>query len=537
MRSALLIIVLAISGQAWAQAPIDVVETPAAASTEFANTITADELKAHLEVLASDAFEGRETGKRGQKLAAEYIARQFKMMGIPELETGGYYQTVELEQVQPGGAKLAINGTTYEYLKDYYFFRGSLDTSFTATEVAFCGYGIDADDYDDYKGYDVEGKVVMVLDGEPENKKGIKYASGTKRASVWGQRWRMKGKEAASRDATAILIVVDDMKSKLARVKKWAGKPSLQQRGTAKEKGKEKKKKKYIPAVYITRTMANRILAEQKQKVEKLQKKIEKTGKTIHIKSKAEVAIAVATKKEDVEAENVLGFIEGTDLKDEVVIITAHYDHIGINADGEINNGADDDGSGTACALEIAQAFVKAKEAGKGPRRSVLVMTVSGEEKGLLGSEYYANNPVYPLENTVCDLNIDMVGRKDAEHEDENYIYLIGSDKLSTDLHRISEEANDEFTNLALDYTFNDPDDPNRYYYRSDHYNFAKNDIPVIFYFSGVHEDYHKPTDTVEKILFDKTAVVAKLVFHTAWKLANQDERIKVDVENDFKEK
>ena len=245
--------------------------------------------------------------------------------------------------------------------------------------------------------------------------------------------------------------------------------------------------------------------------------------------------VALMREQEKLSSTNVLGYMEGTDLKDELIVITAHYDHIGV-IDGEVYNGADDDGSGTVCALEIAEAFMKAKAAGKGPRRSVLIMPVTGEEKGLLGSEYYSENPVWPLESTVANLNIDMVGRTDADHKDPNYIYLIGSDKLSTQLHSISETANEQHTKLMLDYKFNDPKDPNRYYFRSDHYNFAKHKIPVIFYFSGIHEDYHKPTDTVDKIMFDKTAVVAKLVFHTAWELANRDERPVVDVENDFED-
>jgi Zn-dependent M28 family amino/carboxypeptidase len=186
--------------------------------------------------------------------------------------------------------------------------------------------------------------------------------------------------------------------------------------------------------------------------------------------------------------------------------------------------------------IEIAEAFAKAKAEGHGPRRSILFMTVSGEEKGLFGSQYYVENPVYPLENTVANLNIDMVGRVDKKHKDNpNYLYLIGSDKLSTELHKISENANSTYTNLTFDYTYNHPNDPNRFYYRSDHYNFAKNNIPVIFYFNGSHEDYHKETDTVDKINFSILETRAKLVFYTAWELANREERIKVDVESDFK--
>ncbi|MBT4217910.1 MAG: M28 family peptidase [Flavobacteriales bacterium] len=233
-------------------------------------------------------------------------------------------------------------------------------------------------------------------------------------------------------------------------------------------------------------------------------------------------------KNKYIKGENVLGFIEGTDLKEELIIITAHYDHLGKHED-KIFNGADDDGSGTVATLEIAEAFMSAKKEGNGPRRSVLIMPVSGEEKGLLGSKYYTDHPIYPLENTVANLNIDMIGRVDDWHENGDYVYLIGADMLSQELHDISEQTNDQYIGLELDYTFNAEDDPNRYYYRSDHYNFAKNNIPVIFYFNGVHEDYHKVTDTLEKIDFNKIQTITRLVFLTAWELANRDERIQLN--------
>jgi len=229
-----------------------------------------------------------------------------------------------------------------------------------------------------------------------------------------------------------------------------------------------------------------------------------------------------------IKGENVLAYIEGTDLKEELIVITAHYDHLGIH-EGKVYNGADDDGSGTVAAMEIAEAFMLSKKDGNGPRRSILVMCVSGEEKGLLGSKYYTDNPIYDLDKTVANLNVDMIGRVDDWHENGDYVYLIGADMLSQELHDISEQVNEEFIGLELDYTFNAEDDPNRYYYRSDHYNFAKNNIPVIFYFNGVHEDYHKVTDTVDKIDFKKVQRIARLVFLTAWELANREERIVVD--------
>jgi Zn-dependent M28 family amino/carboxypeptidase len=230
-------------------------------------------------------------------------------------------------------------------------------------------------------------------------------------------------------------------------------------------------------------------------------------------------------------SENVLAYIKGSDKPDEIIVISAHLDHIGISNNGQINNGADDDGSGTVAILEIAEAFKAAENDGYKPKRSILFLHVTGEELGLYGSQYYTDvDPIFPLENTIADLNIDMIGRIDSKHENNsNYIYLIGSDKLSTELNNISEAVNKKYVNMQFDYTYNDENDPNRFYYRSDHYNFAKNNVPVIFYFNGTHADYHKPTDTPDKIAYDLLEKRTRLIFYTAWELANRDKRIIVD--------
>lgn len=228
-----------------------------------------------------------------------------------------------------------------------------------------------------------------------------------------------------------------------------------------------------------------------------------------------------------IASQNVVAIIPGSEKPDEYIVLSSHLDHVGMK-DGKIYNGADDDGSGTVALLEIADAFQKAKTAGHGPKRSVVFLHVSGEEKGLLGSKYYTENPLYSLEQTVTNLNVDMIGRLDPKRDNPNpnYIYLIGSDKLSQELHDISEEINAKYSQLELDYTYNDEADPNRFYYRSDHYNFAKNNIPIIFYFNGTHEDYHKHTDTPDKINYDILQNRTRLIFHTAWELANREERI-----------
>lgn len=229
------------------------------------------------------------------------------------------------------------------------------------------------------------------------------------------------------------------------------------------------------------------------------------------------------------DSENIWAFIEGSEKPDEILVISAHYDHVGTK-NGEIYNGADDDGSGTVALLEIAQAFIKAKNEGLGPKRSILFLHVTAEEKGLHGSRFYSENPLFPLKNTIADINIDMIGRRDTIHKTtNNYVYVIGSDRLSTDLHKINEEANAKYTKLDLDYKYNDINDPERIYYRSDHYNFAKNGIPSIFFFNGVHADYHLPGDTPDKIEYDALAKRIQLAFATAWEVANRKDRPVVD--------
>lgn len=229
-------------------------------------------------------------------------------------------------------------------------------------------------------------------------------------------------------------------------------------------------------------------------------------------------------------SENVIAVIEGSELPEEIVVVSAHYDHLGVADNGEIYNGADDDGSGTVAVMQMAKAFKKAAENGQGPRRTIVFMHFTGEEKGLLGSKYYTQNPIFPLENTITNLNIDMIGRVDDLHKtNQEYIYVIGSDRLSSDLDSVLNQQNRKHTKLELDYKYNDENDPSRLYYRSDHYNFVKHDIPVIFFFSGLHEDYHKVTDTADKIDYELMTQRSKLIFYTLWEIANRNEKIKLD--------
>jgi hypothetical protein len=486
-------------------------------AVRYSQNISAAGMSKNLHVLASDEYEGRETGKKGQKMAADYIAAQFSAAGIPPYRENSYFQHYPLNMIMPAPAELAVNGQAFTGNKDYYSFPGQSEQTITTDNVLFLGYGIDEAGYSDYTNGDVKGRVIMIMSGEPYAADSLSILTGKKAASPWTSYYKLKQEKAREKGAEAVLIVVEDIGKAIRENKHRLESPSM----------KLEQNKKEMPVIYISKKVAYAILKQKK--LEKALKQISNTRKTFRKDVKKTLVISIRNTVQKIEAENVLGYVEGSDLKDELIVITAHYDHLGM--DGKIVfNGADDDGSGTVAVIQLAETFAKAKKEGHGPRRSMLFMTVSGEEKGLLGSSYYTDHPEFPLKNTVCDLNIDMIGRVDEKHKgNPDYIYLIGSDKLSSELNAISESANKTYTGLELDYTFNDENDRNRFYYRSDHYNFAKNGIPVIFYFNGVHADYHKETDEVEKIDFAKMEKITKLVFFTAWELANRDGRIKVD--------
>lgn len=502
---------------------------------KYAASITADDLEALLTFIASDELEGRETGTRGQKLAARYLASQFQKIGLKPGNKGSWYQEYKLLRLEVKSATLSLLGKdVLEMGKDFISLsKMSMAESFEA-DFAFAGYGIDTKEYDNLKGLDLKGKVAVIFAGEPLV--GGKYAvSGTDKPSKWGEDASLKLEALGKKNAKAALIALPDENFEKLVNNPWVKHSAA---GKSLTLAYKLEKEQSIPSFYVSETTLNTLLKKGKTSAEAQKKALSVKAEVGAVDlSKAKFSLKSDAVKEEIIAENVLGMIEGTDRKDEVVVITAHYDHLGVR-DGEIFNGADDDGTGTVTILEIAEAFMAAVKEGHRPRRTILFMPVSGEEKGLLGSEYYSDHPVFPLSKTACDLNIDMIGRVDDAHKGEpQYIYVIGSDKLSTQLHEANENANKIVGNLELDYTFNSPDDPNRFYYRSDHYNFAKHNVPVIFYFSGVHEDYHKSTDDIEKILFPRAARVAQLVFATAWDVANRPTKLVVDKTNDFSDK
>ena len=495
----------------------------------IAATITGDEIKEYLWVLADDDMQGRETGEPGNTKAAEYIASRFAEWDLayaPSMDS--YFQEVAFTRVKLGETALQVNDGTFRNMKDFVIIPANMPSEevvFADDEIVFMGYGIDSENYSDYaKAKDLEGKTIMIYAGEPVNEDGISMVTGNQQLSKWTFDVEEKFRVAKERGVAGVILISRDFQRLVATQRRFilGGRTIM---------GKAEVSNDLAPQLIVSSTLAENMMDKKLNKVIKRRDKAAKKGKFKPFSFPCEINGTFTREAKSTPGQNVLAYIEGIDpvMKDEVVIITAHYDHVGYRGD-VIYNGADDNASGTSGVMEIAQAFNIAKERGFGPKRSVLCMLVTGEEKGLLGSQYYSEYPILPLENTVANINIDMIGRVDDLHETPDYTYVIGADRLSSELHEINEEVNRKYTRLELDYTYNAEDDPNQFYYRSDHYNFAKNGIPAIFYFSGTHEDYHQPSDTRDKIMFDKAANIARLAFHTAWELANRDKRIEVDV-------
>jgi Zn-dependent M28 family amino/carboxypeptidase len=456
----------------------------AAKPESYAKTISADDLKKHLYIIASKEMGGRETGTEGERKAAAYIENEFKRIGLQPGNGSSYHQFYNLYQDSLLDATVEVNGQKFQLDRDFNVSVGqNIEATMRFSEAVF----ISPDATDSAKNANLAGKLVIVpRSGNTQylNNKGV---------------------------AAILVISIDFPKAAPANRKGGQSVNTFRRSVTPQQ-------------FSISENVARAIMKDNYETL-----KNAKGVQTIP----TQVLLGIRKTTLPIQTSNVLGVLPGTDLKDEYLFITAHHDHIGKRGDSVINYGADDDGSGTVSVIEMAEAFAQAKKEGRGPRRSIVFMTVSGEEKGLLGSEYYAANAIYPMDKTTADLNIDMIGRSDPKRtqgDSTNYVYVVGDDKLSSDLRIISEQVNKKYTKLELDYKFNDPNDPMMIYYRSDHYNFAKNGVPIIFYFNGTHADYHRPGDTPDKINYPLMAKRARLVFHTAWEMANRDTMLKRDL-------
>ena len=477
---------------------------------KYATLITAEGLKEKLTILAGAEMEGRETASPGQKRAASFIEERFKSMGLKPGNGESYQQLFTVYQDVLSDKKLMVNGRTFLWDQEYAFSLATISSgNWNYNSVVFAGNGVvdSAAKINDYAGLDVKGKLVIIID------------AGTAASANRGMGGSSINKinAARSRGAAGIWVVTGDFPKK--------NPTQLKGRMSIKAPTTTSASNNFLVAT-VSPDVASAAIGRTSTLTAAQWKEIP-NGTYI-----SEIKVTAQKSTESLESSNVIGILPGTDKKEEYLFITSHYDHLGKVGD-VIWYGADDDDSGTVSVMQMAEAFAAAAKKRMGPRRTIAFMAVSGEEKGLLGSEYYSDHPIYPLDKTTANLNIDMVGRVDTERKTAdtlNYVYVIGHDKLSSELPGINEGANNKYTGLVLDYKFDDPNDKNRIYYRSDHYNFARKGVPILFFYDGMLlADYHKPTDTVEKINFPLMEKRAKMIFHTGWEMANRDNMLKRD--------
>ena len=479
------------------------------------NSITPDEMKAHVYYLASDEMKGRNTPSPELDTCAAYIAREFISYGLmPIGKDQSYFQVFNTLRARLSGPNtLALSttsgDTSFRIKYDFVPLHLTANRKISAPLV-FAGYGITAPEYnyDDYSTINAKGKVVLVFTNEPQEKDSTSVFNGTTKTDH--SKLLIKVENAMDHGAVGLLLVKTPDRRFRRPPNAW---PSLMENAPpdAVPLTLEEKAEKRIVCMQIGKKLADNLLAGTGQTFKDLHQKIDATltPQSFEIAGKT-ITIQTALDAERFPTQNVVGFWEGADpeLKQEIVVIGAHYDHVGVSNDS-VYNGADDNASGTAGVMEIAEAFTQCKIR---PQRSILFMTFAGEEKGLFGSRYYTDNPIFPVEKTIAMLNMDMISRNDT-----NEVAIIGA-PTSSDLKEINENANN---NIGMKLAY----DQERYFLNSDHYPFYKKNIPVLFYNTKMTPDLHKPSDDPEKIIPEKMARIGKLVFSTAWLVANRTER------------
>lgn len=462
---------------------------------QFASAIQADSLMHKLQILAGVEMQGRETATPGQRKAASFIENYFSHIGLLPAEGMGFQQPFPVMVHEIKKTSVVIHKKSYHPITDYNFNVTRMPTGqWKISNIFYAGYG---DDSSAISQDVVKDKWVMIAEGS--KKRGFTSTDNRLMMAKVGMLKR--------RLAAGVLMIQPNFPHTHQGLRSGMSNLSSNQSPTQE-----------IPILYISKEMCMKLL-----KLDSLAGDDFSSIRNALYKTKLHVRVDKQSVVEN--STNVIGILPGTDKKDEYVFITAHYDHLGMR-DSVIYYGADDDGSGTVAVMELAKVFSLAAQAGYRCRRTLVFMAVSGEEKGLWGSAYYSDHPVFSMSKTSVDLNIDMIGRIDPKRtygDSTNYIYTIGDDKLCSQLSPITDSINHRYTHLEIDRKYNRPDDPNRFYYRSDHYNFAKNGVPVIFYFNGTHADYHRPSDTVDKIRFDIMQKRVSLIYYTAWHIANMD--------------
>ncbi|MBD0370892.1 MAG: M20/M25/M40 family metallo-hydrolase [Pyrinomonadaceae bacterium] len=515
-----------------------------AAGRRAAEQITATQLKDYLSFVASDEMEGRDTPSRGLDTTAKFIALNLSRWGFkPGGDDGTFFQKIALRRfkINQSGTRAEMGGQSFSYGSD---FLASTSGGVSAPSggsasgaLVYVGNGwvIKAKDIDAYKGVDVKDKIMIVAGGNlpkgvtfsdiQNGKAGVDFDSPITYAQSHGA----KG-----------LIFVPNANS----LTNWERSRELAvTRGSQPvvERFQQTTSAAALPIITVSLGMLDAIFrGETVNGAEIFRRRIvDEPGAAFALSPSKTMSFTVSTIKESVGTQNVIGIWEGSDplLKNEYVAVGAHYDHVGVgtpvNGDA-IYNGADDDGSGTVAVLSMAEAFAHSPR----PKRSIIFVWHCGEEKGLWGSRYFTENPTVPINQIVTQLNIDMIGRSRREGDTNkrneslsgpNEIYVIGSRMMSTELGALSDRVNQSYLNISYNFKYDDPNDPNRFFFRSDHYNYARKGVPIIFYFDGEHEDYHRPGDEVSKIDFQKMEKVTRTIFLTGWEIANLAARPKVD--------
>ena len=506
--------------------------------------ITYSDLESYVSFLASPLLKGRKDGEEGLEIAAQYIASQAKLIGLKPANGSSYFQPYPIvrKSMDPDQTKIQIisDGKDTVTLKDPFFQlvpTGPSDLIIEG-EVVFAGYGIKADKYkyNDFANIQMEGKILLIMERAPMSEDGKKCQFAEPNWST-SLNFQMKLPVLMFSKAKAILFVPDPKSGYKSLSESGPGFAGYLNTSVTLKSEKEVVNTfmQAMPKViFINRSVANAILNGSGHTLEELQKKIDSTlTPNSFLITNKQLKITEVSIKEEKILNNVGGYIEGSDpvRKNEVVVFSGHYDHIGITGN-KVNPGADDDASGCASLLSMAEAF---QSLDKKPLRSILFLWVSGEEIGLFGSQSYINNPLFPLDKTVADLNMDMIGRvkgiadTTADHPmtGPNSVFVI-TDNQSKELTEIANEI-DKKSPLDFDYSLSGRNHPLQLFARSDHYNFVKKDIPVLFFSTGLHTDYHTPGDVIEKIDFKKLELVTRTMYNIGLAVANKKTRLIVD--------
>jgi Zn-dependent M28 family amino/carboxypeptidase len=508
------------------------------ASQRGVDTIAAPQLKDYLSFIASDVMEGRDTPSRGLDTTAQFLATNLSRWGFkPAGDDGSYLQKIALSRdlIDRTETRVQFNGQTLALGDDYIPFARPVDLP--AADLVFAGNGwfVKSKNIDAYKGVDAKGKLAVVFAPPNGLPRGI---ASSDLAGKRGEDW-MNAAEYAQKQGVIGIVIIPDFQY----LANWdRNRTRITERGTLKVDKFQPPAGAQIPQIVISPRVANVLFQGERRSAVSLFESVYggQLPDAFTLNPDKKLSLTVKVKSEAATTQNVLAVFEGSDpiLKNEYVALGAHYDHVGVgipvNGDA-IYNGADDDGSGTTALLAMAEALAKASAR---PKRSVLFVWHAGEEKGLWGSRYFTDYPTIPLDKIVTQLNIDMIGRSKKEGDTNprnrelsgpNEIYVIGSKMMSTELGELVEIVNKQYLNLTYDYRYDDPNEPNRFFSRSDHYNYARKGIPIAFFFDGEHEDYHRPGDSVDKIDFQKMEKVTRTIYLTLWEVANRSGRPKVD--------